>query len=278
MGERQLDKIIQIGARKIIDINHKYEFISSEEFFSDHDITLDSETVIFGASPYQLSKHHGYVLNSPDLLCFEKKISKLNFKKVIFLSSASVYGLTDNETPFVETDQLLGVSLYAYEKIYFESIIQNYCKKINADALILRIAGLFDLEKKGQRSKNLLDKIFHQLNNKKAENLDVFYSGNQIRNFCEIPFLKKVIEILIDGHHQYSIYNVANTTPVRLKEMINKLNLRIEKPLKINYETSLETNIHNSLDSSLLFNEHKELSNLYINEDILIKKLTSSYL
>ena len=60
--------------------------------------------------------------------------------------------------------------------------------------------------------------------------------------------------------------------------MINKLNLRIEKPLKINYETSLETNIHNSLDSSLLFNEHKELSNLYINEDILIKKLTSSYL
>lgn len=278
MGERQLDKVIQIGARKLIDKNHKYQFLSSEEFFSDHDISLDSDIIIFGASPFLLSEYNGNTLNSSNLECFEEKISKLNFKKIIFLSSASVYGLTNNETPFVETDKLLGVSSYAYEKIYFESIIQNYCKKINANILILRIAGLFHLEKKGQRNKNLLDKIFHQLNNKKAENLDLFYSGNQIRNFCEISFLKKVIEILIDGHHQCSIYNVANTTPVRLKEMINKLNLCIEKPLKINYETSLETNIHNSLDSSLLFNEHKELSKLYINEDILIKKLTSSYL
>ena len=76
------------------------------------------------------------------------------------MSSASVYGLTDNETPFVETDQLLGVSLYAYEKIYFESIIQNYCKKINADALILRIAGLFDLEKKVKEVKIYSIKYF----------------------------------------------------------------------------------------------------------------------
>ena len=278
MGERQLEKVIQIGARKLIDVNYKNKFISSEEFFSDHDIALDTDIIIFGASPFQLSKYNGYATNPYDLACFEKKISKLNFKKVIYLSSASVYGLTNNETSFIETDELLGVSSYAHEKIYFESIIRTYCEQINADVLILRIAGLFNLEKKGQSSKNLLDKIFHQVNNETAGYLDIFHCGNQIRNFCEITFLKKVIDILIDEPHQSSIYNVANTSPVRLKEMINKLNLSIEKPLKINYETSLETNIHNSLDSSLLFNEYNGLSELYLNEDILIKKLTNSYL
>ena len=278
MGERQLEKVIQIGARKLIDVNYKNKFISSEEFFSDHDIALDTDIIIFGASPFQLSKHNGYATNPYDLTCFEKKISKLNFKKVIYLSSASVYGLTNNETSFIETDELLGVSSYAHEKIYFESIIQNYCRKINASTIILRIAGLFDLEQKEKSSKNLLDKIFYQINNEVDDELDIFHSGNQIRNFCEVTFLKKVIGILIEGRHQYSIYNVANTSPISLKQMISKLNLILEKPLKINYKTSQETNIHNSLDSSLLFNEHKSLSDLYISDDILIKKLVSSYL
>jgi len=278
LGEWQLDKVIQIGARKLIDKNHKNEFLSSEEFFSDHDISLDSDIIIFGASPFLLSEHNGNVLNSSDLECFEKKISKLNFKKFIYLSSASVYGLTDIETPFVETDELLGVSSYAHEKMYFESIIQNYCKKINANTLILRIAGLFDLENKEKSGKNLLDKIFYQINNQVDDKLDIFHSGNQIRNFCEVTFLKRVIEILMERRHQYSIYNVANTSPISLKQMISKLNLILEKPLKINYKTSHETKIHNSLDSSLLFNEHKSLSELYINEDILIKKLVSSYI
>ena len=237
---------------------------------------LDSDIIIFGASPYLLSKNNESMLNSLDLSYFERKISKLNFKKIIYLSSASVYGLTDNEIPFTETDELLGVSSYACEKMYFESIIQNYCKKIKANALILRISGLFDLKKKEQTSKNLLDKIFYQLNNKVVDKLDIVHSGNQIRNFCEVSFLKKVIQILKNSNHKSSIYNVANTPPIRLKDMMNKINLEMETPLKINYKSSSETNIHNSLDSSLLLNQYKSLTEFYINEDMLIKKLISS--
>ncbi len=270
MGERRLEEIIYIGARRLIDTSKKIHFVSSEEFFMN-DISLKGKTIIFGASPYLYSKKNNKSLAKIDFIKIKKKISSLTYNKIIFLSSASVYGFTENNYMFSEMDRLMGASTYAMEKITFESLIIEQSKKINATYIILRIAGLFQLNPESTRTSNFLDKIFINLKNKTIEKLNLFHSGNQIRNFCSTLFLKTVLDKLIVNQNESVCYNVANTPAIKLIDLINKINHYLNNALLINIQKTDELNIHNSLNCSALLKKYPHLSNHQLNEDKLVR-------
>ena len=101
--------------------------------------------------------------------------------------------------------------------------------------------------------------------------MNLFHAGNQIRNFCSINFLKKVIDNLICNHDDSVIYNVANTSSIKLINLIQKLNYYLKTPLHIDMQISTESFIHNSLNCSALLRDYPELSYLVIDEDKLAK-------
>lgn len=270
MGERRLEEIIYIGARRLIDTSKKIHFVSSEEFFMN-DISLKGKTIIFGASPYLYSKKNNKSLAKIDFIKIKKKISSLTYNKIIFLSSASVYGFTENNYMFSEMDRLIGASTYAMEKITFESLIIEQSKKINATYIILRIAGLFQLNPESTRTSNFLDKIFINLKNKTIDKLNLFHSGNQIRNFCSTLFLKTVLDKLIVNQNESVCYNVANTPAIKLIDLINKINHYLNNALLINIQKTDELNIHNALNCSALLKKYPHLSNHQLNEDKLVR-------
>ena len=269
MGERRLEEIVYIGARRLVENDKKLSFLSSEEFFTNN-TALNANIIIFGVSPYLYQKRNN-LTNKVNLKDIEKKISLLTYKKIIFLSSASVYGFNNNENMFSEKDELLGTTPYAEEKIRFESMIIQRSNKINSSYIIMRIAGIYQLNPNMYRIDNFLDKIFFNLRNKNKEKLNLFHGGNQIRNFCSINFLKKVIDNLICNHDDSVIYNVANTSSIKLINLIRKLNYYLKTPLHINMQISTESCIHNSLDYSALLRDYPELSSLLIDEDTLAK-------
>ena len=182
----------------------------------------------------------------------------LTYNKIIFLSSASVYGFSENDNMFSEKDKLLGTSPYAKEKITFESLIIERSKKINAVFIIIRIAGLFQLKTHSNRTDNFLDKIFFTIKHNTEEKLNLYHSGHQIRNFCSIFFLKTVLDKLMRYQNDSILYNVANTTPMKIIDLIQALNLNLDKPLLVNIKVSEEVHIHNSLNCSALFNRYPD--------------------
>jgi len=256
-----------------VDTNKKIHFVSSEEYFMN-DIPLKGNTIIFGSSPYlffKKNKNSPIDINSSDI---KKKISMLTYNKIIFLSSASVYGFTENYNMFSEDDRLIGSSPYAKEKITIESLIIEHSKKINAVFIIIRIAGLFQLKTQGNRVDNFLDRIFSSINNNTNEKINLYHSGNQIRNFCSIYFLKTVLDKLIKCQNQSIRYNVANTAPVKIIDLIQALNRYLENPLLVNIKHCEEVKIHNSLNCSALFNKYPDLSDIQLNVDQLAKMIT----
>ena len=274
MGEWRLEEIIYIGGRRFIDTDKKFYFISSEDFFMN-DIAFEGDTIIFGASPFIFSRKSNKH-KKINIANIENKISMLNYKKIIFLSSASVYGFTKSDTMFLEEDKLLGTSPYAKEKIKFESLITNHSLKINSKYIILRIAGLFQLNPHMCRMDNFLDKIFFNLRNDTKEALNLFHSGNQVRNFCSTLFLKTVLDKLMKHQNDSVQYNIANTTPMKIINLIQALNRYLENPLLIDLQDSEEVLIHNALNCTALFNKYPDLYNLQINEDKLAKMITGT--
>jgi dTDP-D-glucose 4,6-dehydratase len=275
LGEWRLEEIIYIGARRLIDINKKIHFVSSEEYFMN-DIPLKAKTIVFGSSPYLFFKKNKNSSIDVNLSDIKRKISMLTYNKIIFLSSASVYGFTENNNMFSEKDKLIGTSPYAKEKITSESLIIEQSKKINAVCIIIRIAGLFQLKTHNNRVDNFLDKIFFAIKNSTEEKLNLYHSGNQIRNFCSIFFLKTVLDKLIRYQNDNVQYNVANTTPMKIIDLIHVLNRYLENPLLVNIQDSEEVHIHNALNCSALLNKYPDLFDLQLNMDKLAKMITDT--
>ena len=241
-----------------------------------NDIPLEGKTIIFGSSPYlyfKKNKNSSIKINSLDI---KKKISMLTYNKIIFLSSASVYGFTENDNMFLEMDKLIGTSAYAKEKIILESLIIEQSKKINAVFIIIRIAGLFQLKTNSNRTDNFLDKIFFNIKNNTNEKLNLYHSGNQIRNFCSIFFLKTVIDKLMRYQNSSARYNVANTDPIKIIDLIQAVNRYQENPLLINLQDSEEVRIHNALNCSALFNKYPDLCDFQINQNELAKMIAGA--
>ncbi len=241
-----------------------------------NDIPLEGKTIIFGSSPYlyfKKNKNSSIKINSLDI---KKKISMLTYNKIIFLSSASVYGFTENDNMFLEMDKLIGTSAYAKEKIILESLIIEQSKKINAVFIIIRIAGLFQLKTNSNRTDNFLDKIFFNIKNNTNEKLNLYHSGNQIRNFCSIFFLKTVIDKLMRYQNSSARYNVANTDPIKIIDLIQAVNRYQENPLLINLQDSEEVRIHNALNCSALFNKYPDLCDFQINQNKLAKMIAGA--
>jgi len=80
-------------------------------------------------------------------------IKKNKIKRVIFLSSMTVYGLPQY-LPVDENHQLSPLDFYAFSKVVSEEII----KKSNTDYLILRFPGIFALNRKAGAIYNFISK------------------------------------------------------------------------------------------------------------------------
>ncbi len=70
-----------------------------------------------------------------------------------------------------------------------------------------------------------------------------------------------------------STYNIANTTPMKIINLIRTLNCYWENRLLIHLQDSEEVLIHNALNCAALFNKYPDLCNLQINEDKLAKMI-----
>ena len=175
-------------------------------------------------------------------ICFQN-----NLNKVIFSSSAAVYG-SPKKDKVIESDELNPLSPYADSKLMLENYLIDQSKNVNVKYIILRyfnVAGADQKMRTGLISKfsthliKIASEVATKKRNKLVINGDDYNTpdGTPIRDYIHVSDLAdihlKSLEYLLKDN-QSEIFNCGYGKGYSIKEVINCLNNLLET--NINFE------------------------------------------
>ena len=175
-------------------------------------------------------------------ICFQN-----NLNKVIFSSSAAVYG-SPKKDKIIESDELNPLSPYADSKLMLENYLIDRSKNVNVKYIILRyfnVAGADQKMRTGLISKfsthliKVASEVATKKRNKLVINGDDYNTpdGTPIRDYIHVSDLAdihlKSLEYLLKDN-QSEIFNCGYGKGYSIKEVINCLNNLLET--NINFE------------------------------------------
>jgi len=174
---------------------------------------------------YSFINPRSYIENNINGFFNILEISKnLKLQKLIYASSSSVYG-NISKTPYTEdlkVDQPL--QLYASTKISNEAMAYAYSNLYKYNSVGLRFFTVYGpYGRPDMAIYNFVDSIF---NNKK---INLYASGKMKRDFTYIDdIVDGIIKILLDKgddkkKKNHSIYNIGRGQPVKILDLIKKL-------------------------------------------------------
>jgi UDP-glucuronate 4-epimerase len=172
-------------------------------------------------------------VNVTGSLCLLESMKKNKVKKLIFISSSSVYGKTQNK--LIETDSCAyQLSPYAASKRSVELI--NYSYHINEGFNVINLR-LFSVYGKNQRPDLAIHKFFNQILSDQP--IEIYGNTDISRDYTHITDVTSAISASIKliqkpKYSAYEIINIGNDNPVTLKELISLIEKEIpEKNIKI---------------------------------------------
>ena len=239
-----------IGGQRLFGNLNIGSFVGSGDFLNQTD-KICSGTIVLSTSPSLMARYTNIeVQKYIDRLIV--RLENLFFNRIVFLSTAGVYGFSRSHRSFSEDDPVNPRTVYAKEKLLLEEALQSLCKTRGAYFINLRIAGLYTLEHFDRRDTNLLDQIAATFSCGSSRSWEIEHGGKQLRDFCSVDFLRKVVIEVIYSKIEHSIYlNVSDTVPLVLKDLLHALS-HYNSNLQFNFLHSDETCIHNSLKTSRL--------------------------
>lgn len=150
---------------------------------------------------------------------------KYNIKKVLFASTAAVYG-EPAYTPIDEKHPLNPISNYGVTKLYGEKLGLAYEKTYDLNFTAIRIFNTYG----PRQSRYVLYDLIKKLNKNRLE-LEVLGTGEQIRDYSYVTDTVKAFYLaFICSNSRGKVYNISGGLPVSIKELVDK----ISKTLKIN--------------------------------------------
>ena len=150
-------------------------------------------------------------------------------RKFIFASSSSVYG-NNKKVPFAETDNVdYPISPYAATKKAGELICHTYHHLYDMDIMCLRF---FTVYGPRQRPDLAIHKFARLIEADKP--IPVFGDGSMRRDFTYIDDIIQGVMGAIEHCEGYEIYNLGESRPVRLDELIGEIEKALGKKAIIN--------------------------------------------
>jgi UDP-glucose 4-epimerase len=147
--------------------------------------------------------------------------------KFINLSSAAVYG-NPAELPVSEQTKIAPISNYGFHKVYAEQVCTQYSQVYNLKTISIRIFSAYGPGLK----KQLLWDIYQKAKNNQDQ-IELFGTGMETRDFIFIEDILEAIEVLIDNaEFKGESYNLASGVETKINDvshlLLEKLNWRGE--------------------------------------------------
>ncbi len=194
-----------------------------ERILDDYDIDMIVHLAAMAGVRPSIENPNLYVdVNINGTMSMLEGARKNNIKNFIFASSSSVYG-NNEKTPFSESDNVdFPISPYAATKKAGELICHTYSHLYSININCLRF---FTVYGPRQRPDLAIHKFCKLILNE--EPIPVFGDGSMRRDFT---YIDDIIDGVVAAMHKcsgFEIYNLGESVPIRLDELI----LHIEKAL-----------------------------------------------
>ena len=156
-----------------------------------------------------------------------------NFKdlKLIFASSSSIYGMTE-DIPFVETNKTnKPTSLYGATKKADELIAYTY-----SNIYDMKIIGLRFFTVYGPWGRP--DMAYYKFTKKISNNepIDIYNFGKMQRDFTYIDdIIDGVVSVLNKDFENFEVFNLGNNNPIKLMNLVEIIENNLNKKAKINF-------------------------------------------
>lgn len=139
-------------------------------------------------------------------------------RKFLLASSSSIYGIA-NQVPFLESDhENLPVSPYAATKIAAEKLCFTYSHLYGLRVVCLR---LFTVYGPRQRPDLAIHKFTRMMS--RGEAIPMFGDGSSGRDYTYVADTVRGIEAALNYDTAYDVFNLGNSSPVTLREMIGTI-------------------------------------------------------
>lgn len=149
-------------------------------------------------------------------------------EKFVFASSSSIYGVA-NQAPFVESDCVnLPVSPYAATKIAGEKLCFTYSHLYGIRTVCLR---LFTVYGPRQRPDLAIRKFIGMISRNRP--VPMFGNGTSGRDYTYVSDTVKGIAAALLYDTPYDVFNLGNSSPVTLREMIATIETALGKKADI---------------------------------------------
>ncbi len=158
---------------------------------------------------------------------------KQGIKKVIFPSSAAVYGQPE-KFPIEEEDKIESLNYYAVLKIATEHLVRSYQRNYGLKTVIIRKSNIYG---KGVFAKNTVINIFVKKVLAK-EPIEILGTGEQSRNFLHINDAIQAYTLLIRDPNVQGTFNVGGHETKSIKQIAEMVNKIAKKEL--GYEVPIE--------------------------------------
>ena len=274
------EKLNKIGVKTFcVDISDKYQL---DDFKNKNNASFKSIFHLAGLAGVRRSleiPEKYYDANLRGTLNILNLASHINVDSLVFSSTSSVYGGNKNSSK--ETDNLNPISPYANSKLLAEKICKLHSISNNLNVSILRYFTVYGEAGRPDMSiLRFIDNIFN------GNPITIYGDGNQERDFtyvedvCDATFKSSR---LVD----FNILNIGNSKPVKLNDIVNIIEKKLNKKAKIINEPKnnldvFKTHADNSRAMNLLkwvpvFSIEKGIESTvdwYINNHNLIGKLS----
>ena len=234
------------------------------------DLKKKFNTLIHCASAipdYKLSKKKFLEINIGGFRKILNLCKRKNVKKIILLSTVSVYGKIKVRKISEKTPTKVFDDPYGYSKFIMERELMNFAKKENVKFIVLRLPAVL-----GKNSDhNFLSKLVKDIKSKNRNEFILKNPNFSLNNFIHVKTLSKVVYFCIRKNIN-GIFIMGGKNPVMLKNIIKKI--LFYKKIKILFKndgTAFNIDINKALKFKIPLKKTSEEISLFLKENFNIK-------
>ncbi len=150
---------------------------------------------------------------------FIESMRKTGVKKIIFSSSACVYG-TPNKLPIKEKAPIRPDNPYGASKASIETFLQTYNAIHGFDSIILRYFNPYGPQEEHQPETHAIPNFIKATLSKKP--IPLYWKGEQVRDFIYIEDLARAhIDVL--NQKGYQVFNIGTEKGIKVKDVIDEI-------------------------------------------------------
>ena len=204
-------------------------------------------------------------LSIQPLLDLFRNLNVKKINKIIYTSSSSVYGLTENLS--LHKKDTLNRELYSSFKLACEKIIINYANKNKKKYYILR---LFNTYGNKNDKFSFIEKLIRAKNDKSK--IFLINDGSSIRDFINLSDVAKIYNQILRKNVKMGIYDLGTGKGSLIKDIVQLINIDKSKIKKIDKIEEIQHSVAN-IDPLI-----KQIGNLkFLDLNSYIKRNVKNY-